>query len=287
MPLRRQPLKCIHHNPTGNTDLCNNLASFIVHTVFNPSVTKMRAQISLPIGTTFSWSKNSAHVCLKGAGVVGNRRLFSLYLWSGHGSPFWHGRNSRSQSLREFCRTRSSCRRSALGRPCDRITSYYFLTFLIAVPIIRHEGAGEAIPFILAHIQVQPFQRSQAADAGALVISVDVGAVLAAPARVSVDASHHSRVSVGASDRLRSGLPALGSRNWDAPGGGGRPSPLGGCCTCPCCSTSPHTFRAAVRGADSSHSAREAQGSLGLTHSWGGKKRFLCCEFFICWFRCS
>lgn len=196
-----------------------------------------------------------------------------LYLWSGHGSPFWHGRNSRSQSLREFCRTRSSCRRSARGRPCDRITSYCFLTFLIAVPIIRHEGVGEAIPFILAHIQVQPFQRSQAADAGALVISVDVGAVLAAPARVSVDTSHHSRVSVGASDRLRSGLPALGSRNWDAPGGGWRPSPLGGCCTCPCRSTSPNTFRAAVGGADSSHSAREAQGSLGLTHSWGEKKK--------------
>lgn len=88
-----------------------------------------------------------------------------------------------------------------------------FSPFLIAVPIIPHEGVGEAKPFILAHIQVQPFQRSQAADAGALVISVDVGAVLAAPARVSVDASHHSRVSVGASDRLRSGLAALGSRN--------------------------------------------------------------------------
>lgn len=71
----------------------------------------------------------------------------------------------------------------------------------------------EAVPLILAHIQVQPFQRGQAADAGALIISVDVRAVLAAPARVSVDTRHHSRVSIGASDRVRSGLPAPASRN--------------------------------------------------------------------------
>lgn len=56
-----------------------------------------------------------------------------------------------------------------------------------------HFEKGErTLPFILTHIQVQSFQGSEAADGGALVIGVDVRAVLAAPTRVPLDTGDHS-----------------------------------------------------------------------------------------------
>lgn len=47
--------------------------------------------------------------------------LVVSHLWLGHEFLIWHGRNSHSQSLLEFCRIRSFCPQSAHGPPCDHI----------------------------------------------------------------------------------------------------------------------------------------------------------------------
>lgn len=120
------------------------------------------------------------------------------------------------------------------------------------------------LPFILAHIQVQPFQWGEAADGGSLVVRVDVWAVLAAPAAVPLATSDHGRASNWTSDGVPIRLPGLGPRNWDAPSGACCPRPPRACCPCP--SFSP--FWAALGGADSSHPARDAQGGVGLAHGW-------------------
>lgn len=69
------------------------------------------------------------------------------------------------------------------------------------------------LPVILAHVQVQPLQWSEATDGGSFIICVDVGAVLAAPAVVSLATRNHSRASNGSSDRVSIRLAGLRPRN--------------------------------------------------------------------------